>query len=238
MKPEQSTVSVVLVGKFKPSELGIDQLREAKALGGSDLDSARYELLVPDQAIGVVLTWGKYTVVQDKLTIEVTQVPFVRSLDLALRLAIDLSPRTTVSAFGINLTSHFRFSSIAARDQFATRLVPTDGWGALGKRVAESFALDGDRHGGIMRVTMREARPNGRAAGFRDVTLEPSPMIPGSQGVAISINDHHVLAASEIQASMGPKGITELLLEMLAKEFDASVETSFKICDELTGGSP
>lgn len=238
MKPEQTAVSVVLIGNFKPAEFRLDSLEKANVLGSPDQAAASYEALVPDQVVVLVLPWGKMSVVVERLVVEVTQVPYVRGADLVLKLLNDVSPSSTVLKFGINMVCHYKFPSVAERDAFASRLVPPRAWGPFGAIVEKSFDEDSDRHGGVMKVQMRQARPPDRSAGWIDVTLEPSQLIPNNQGVAISLNDHYELSIERVAELRGStRASSEELLGLLESNFDASVNRSFEICDGLIAGS-
>ena len=50
MKPEQSSVSLVLLGVFQPADFSLQRFHEAKLLGEAELANVTYELLVPGQA--------------------------------------------------------------------------------------------------------------------------------------------------------------------------------------------
>lgn len=74
---------------------------------------------------------------------------------------------------------------------------------------------------------MEEVNPDGRLqGGFRRVTLEPS-LAPGleASGVFMAINDHYELGQSATT--------TQLLVETLEANFDASIETSMGIVTDI-----
>ena len=235
MKPEQSSVSLVLLGVFQPVDFSLQRFHEAKLLGEAELANVTYELLVPGQAMNLLLPWGKFSIVAERLSIETTQVPYVRVCDMAMKLLREVSPSAMVAKLGINLTAHFKFADAATRDRFASRLVPPEAWGSHGEAVRKSFSESGDRHGGVMRVTMRQARPPDRSTGWLDVTVEPSTQIATEQGVAITLNDHYELSKEDLDRLRGNgRAVSEELLNTLASSFDLSVERSLGICEELT----
>jgi hypothetical protein len=236
MKPEQTLVSVVLLGQFKPADFELEAIGSSKALGADDLRLARYEALLHNQVSQIVLPWGKLTAMTDRLSIDVTQVPYVRCVDLVLKLMHEVSVASLVTKFGINVIGHFKFDSVAARDGFASRLVPPSAWGAFGSAVKVSFKEKQDRHGGLMRVTVRQARPDERPAGWIDVTIEPSALIENDQGVAISINDHHELPEDASPRNAQRRAASEQLLMVLEEQFDQSVANSFAVCDDILKG--
>lgn len=236
MKPEQTGVSVVLLGTFKVSDFELDQVRSLKALSENDLKQAHYEGLLHEQIVSLIFPWGKLVAVTDRLVVEVANAPFVRGPDLLLKLLRDASPMSTVAKFGINLTSHFRYDSVEARDAFAVRLAPPSAWGRFGDDVEKSFRERDDKHGGLMRITMRHAAPGDRTKGWIDVTVEPSRLF-GNQGVAITVNDHYEVSVEESDSLRSPRAISEVLLAMVESGFDNSVERSFRICDAVIGGA-
>lgn len=236
MKPELRLVTIVLVGRFDPTKFSSQQLQEAKAIGQGEASSAQYELLVPGQAVGIAFSWGKLQVERERLIVEASVVPYVRVLDLAVKAVREMAPLSVVSKFGINVTSHFKFSSIGARDEFATKLVPTQNWGKFGETVSASFKQDGEKHGGLMRVTMRQALPEGREAGWLDVTIEPSAAIDNNQGVSIMANDHHELSSKlHEDAPLKAAEVTNMMIDTLLSRFEASIANSMELSDSLVG---
>lgn len=236
MKPELRLVTIVLVGKFDPTKFSPQLLQEAKAVGQAEATGAQYELLVPGQAIALSFPWGKFQVERERVIVETSVVPYVRVLDLAIKAVREMAPLSIVGKFGINVTSHYKFESLAARDEFATRLVPPLNWGKFGETVKASFKEDGDRHGGLMRVTMRQPVPEGREGGWLDVTIEPSAAVENNQGVVIMTNDHYE-AATPKQDSIRLKTAesTLALTEGLIANFDASIARSIDVADALAG---
>jgi hypothetical protein len=235
MKPAQTSVSVVLIGAIKVSDFDLNQIRSVKALSENDLEQAHYDALLREQIIGLILPWGKMQAFTDRLSVEVANAPFVRGPDLLLKMLRDASPASTVTKLGINLTSHYRFDSIEARDAFAVRLAPPNAWGWFGEEVEKSFKEREDKHGGLMRITMRQAAPGDRTKGWIDVTAEPSRLF-GNQGVVITVNDHYEVSVEEAESLRSQRAISEDLLAKLEGGFDNSVERSFRICDAVVGG--
>jgi hypothetical protein len=235
MKPAQTGVSVVLLGTFKVSDFELDRIGSAKALSENDLEKAHYDGLLREQIVSVTFPWGKMQALTERLIVEVANAPFVRGPDLLLKMLRDASPSSTVTKFGINLTSHYRYDSIEARDAFAIRLAPPNAWGWFGDEVEKSFKERDDKHGGLMRITMRQAAPGDRTKGWIDVTAEPSRLF-GNQGVAITVNDHYEVSQEEAESLRSQRAISEVLLAKVEDCFDNSVERSFRICDAVVGG--
>jgi len=235
MTPEQTSVSIVLVGVFRPALFTLDELERNQALPATDLAAAKYRALLLDQVVSFALPWGLLTATADRLIVEISQVPYVQGLDLLSRLIRDHAPGSIVTMFGINMTSHYKFPDVAARDAFATRLAPTSPWGGFGRLIEESFPESGDKHGGLIHLTMRHANVDDRESGWIDVKVEPSPLIPNSQGVAMFVNDHFAPAVSA-DASRVKRATSEELLSLLERIFDQSIERSFKILNSVVSG--
>jgi hypothetical protein len=230
MKPELTAVAIVLLGRFNPSDFDFQHLRDAKAVANAELERSAYEILLPGQAIGIAFPWGKLQVVGERMVLETAQVPFVRLVDLALKLTREISTGSLVSKVGINVTSHFKFADVAARDRFATHLAPARNWGDFGKVVADSFSQSGNMHGGLMRATMRQASPPDRSAGWLDVTVEPSAALGQDVGVAVMTNDHYESSEEEQTAlRRNARALSDLLLDQLGRNFETSVERSLEI---------
>jgi hypothetical protein len=236
MKPAQTAVSVVLVGVFATDEFELEPIKQCRALGPEEQQAATYEALLPGQIVVVSLPWGKLRVLPDRVSVEATTVPYIRCADLLLKLLREASPNSWVTKLGINMTSHYKFQSMAARDRFAMRIAPPGAWGNFGSTVEESFQDTGDRHGGLMKLTMRQARPPDRSGGWIDATVEPSGLFPKDQGVAIMINDHYEISDEDFKAMRrSERAVTDELLTLLERKFEISVERSFNICDDVFG---
>jgi hypothetical protein len=234
MKPELRLVTIVLLGQFDPGKFSIPFLQDQKAIGQADAAGAQIDILLPGQVIALAFGWGKLRVERERLLVETSVVPYVRVFDLAVKAVREIAPHSVVGKFGINVTSHFRFPSIGARDEFAMKLVPTQNWGAFGKAVNDSFKQEGDKHGGLMRVTMRQALPEGREAGWLDVTIEPSSAIENNQGVVVQTNDHHDLASPPDEPTRAKAiEITNSMIDLLASRFEKSVEHSIRVSESL-----
>lgn len=237
MKPESRSVSVVLVGSFKPSDFVMGSLQHAKALSASDLSKSTYIALLADQAVEIELPWGKLLALSDRFSVELSQVPYVRAADLVSKCLRDVSPSATVTKVGINVISHYRFANMYERDKFAVRLVPPLAWGTFGKEVLESMKMADDRHGGIIDVTMRMGRPDDREIGWIDARIQQSTLIPQNAGAAVSINDHYeCLSADKSGVQLPARLISERLLELVESRFDQAIERLFQLADRIVSG--
>lgn len=239
MKPLTTSVSVVLLGKFLPGFFSIESLAAANAISRVDGEEARYEVLLRDQAVEIRFSWGKLLVVPERLVAEITQVPFVRALDLALKAVREVGPGATVEKLGVNVKSQYRYISTTERDQLGARLVPPAGWGAWGREIAKSFDYPAGepRHGGLVQVTMRQGKPDGREAGWIDAMVVAGGKSSDGFDVVINVNDHYELDSGD---DVGPQPDAHVgsarLLSMLEGSFDDSVDRSHRILAGIVSG--
>ena len=235
MKPDSTTVAVVLIGRFDPSAMRIEQLKSAKVLRESDIDQASYVVLVPEQAIELKLPWGKLAVVHERLGVDAFDVPFIRAADLAIRCVRELNPTSFVVRLGINWISHFKFSTSKERDDIGTRLMPPQAWGAWGISINDAIKRSDKQHGGMMSAIMRQTGLPDREAGWIDVKVEPSMIIKDDRGVSISINDHYEMKAGP-DHEQPVMVVTEKLLNIIETSFDDSLERSASIAQNVLLG--
>lgn len=240
-KPDSSTVSAVLVGKFQPSRFVLPALEEAEVLSSADIANARYEVLVRDQALHIILPWGALQVTLDRFTVEITQAPYVRGADLLLKCVAELGSGSVVRQMGINLKTHYIYQDPAERDQLGRRLLPATAWGMWGKEVAESQKLPASSllHGGLACAVLRQQKePVGDVEGHVDARVDSARPTDAGWGVLISINDHYELAASSSGKPKKSEAVgTATLLEAFEECFDLSVAKSFDIAAGIVAGN-
>jgi len=153
-----------------------------------------------------------------------TQVPFVRVSDLVTRTFGEFLSHTPLGKLGINRDVHFRVESEEARDRMGHRLAPPDVWGEW----AESLTSGkGDKHGGMLSLTMQQSDVDDRPAGYIRAKVEPSDKIKGRVGVYVQVNDHY-----EIENPDDAQGCDEII-RLLAESFDRSISRSEWIIDQV-----
>lgn len=241
MKADSVTVGVVLLGDFDPSAFMLPILEKNKAIGASDISSAKYETLARDQIVDIHFSWGRLCALQDRFLVETTQVPYIRVADLASKCLREIAPTSIVKKMGINVFCHFKFDDWKKRDQFGARLMPPLSWGSFGSQVASSFEHPpkDPRHGGAILAVMRQGCPDNRKAGWIDARVEPSIVIPENLGVLITINDHYefpALTSASMRHSV-EKTQSDELLSMLEELFDSAVQRGIEIAENIITGS-
>ena len=85
-----------------------------------------------------------------------------------------------------------------------------------------------------MRVTMRQALPADRQAGWFDVTIEPSAAIENNQGVVVQTNDHYDVVATDVELTTSKQiEVTNSMTELLLTHFEQSIGRSIEVSDSL-----
>jgi len=244
MRPDHTTVSVVLVGAFQTSKFVLDELERGGVLSKTDIADSSYKGLLKDQYVELTIgSWGHLTVIPDNLTIEVSEAPYIRAVDMVLKCLREIAPLSTVRAMGLNVKSSFSFVDHVERDNLGMRLSPPSGWGPWGQKVRESidFPMTDARHGGLKSVVMRQPRPDGRESGYLDVRVDSASEARGNSvvpGVQIFVNDHHDMPPlAEGEEAPSAHVQTAKMLDVLEGAFDSSIARSMEICDGIIQGS-
>lgn len=243
MKPDQNSISVVLVGTFEPVRFLLEELQRVEALGKSDIASAKYLSLLANQIVEIKLgNWGKLSVTDEILSVEVSEAPFIRAADLVLKCVRELAPNSIVRKLGINVKSWYAYQDPKVRDAFGTRISEPSHWGNWGKQIAENLSLPATdpKHGGLVSATLRQGMPDDRESGHIDVRIDSAAVnapVGVVFGVQILVNDHYEPSAATA-SSETERVHTVKLLEALEKRFDESIRRSMDISDDvISGGS-
>lgn len=229
MRPQFTSATIVLLGKFTPDAFLPNALGEAKVISKKDAKLATLRTLIPGTVVNFALLWCELLVSTDRLQIGTAQAPYVRISDVVVKALKDVRGESRVTAFGINVESHFDLGSISARDVMGSRLAPPKEWGKWGEEILESMrTASPGTHGGMVSLQMRKPFTEERVAGWLDVVVGPSPIIPDNSGVFFRTNHHHQvpvkLADTDENQDSRQAGVEPLaLLDALAERFDASI---------------
>lgn len=239
MKAKLTSITVVMVGRFTPSDFGPSELAEKGAISEEEANAAIFTALLPNQMMSYRLPWGTVQVVEERLSVETTQTPYIRAADLVVKCLRDVARGCLVNKFGINFNAHFVLSSAKERDALGTRLAPPDSLGWWGLEVGKSLEkpVDDPQHGGLTALVVRQGQPDEREGGWIDVRIEPSSRFQ-NDGVFISVNDHYQLTRGpkpDPSAVLSAEG-TDTLLKRLEGAFDSSVERSERIAQSVLTG--
>jgi hypothetical protein len=239
MKPASVTVTVVLLGTFKPGALLLPNLVQHKAIGKGDAEQSSYEALLRDQVVDVKLPWARLVCIPERLSIETPLAPYVRAADLAAKCVREVAGGSLVTKVGLNVTCRYGFQSVKARDEFGQRLSPISAWGALGAEVAGTLGATPDKlHGGLVRAAIRLPREHKTFGGHLDLHVEAGDFSSGTYNVLLQTNDHFEPIGGDIQATgLSERMFSEALIEVIENEFDASIKKALDSMDSLINGS-
>jgi len=219
--PEQSGLTIVLVGKFNPPIFRPEWFRTRELVAPADADQAKIGIIHSEIA-SFALPWAAVHVERERFVITTTEDPFVRIHDLLMKLFIDNLRHTPVMQLGINRTAHFRLADKATIDKIGFALAPPAAWGDWSKDIISG----GDKHGGMRSLTMEQSVVADRRAGYIRATVQPSAVI--APGIWIEVNDHYELE----DKSTIPDGSAQIL-EILEDRFDESVSRSEWLMDQV-----
>mgnify|MGYP001560918082 CR=1 FL=1 len=145
-----------------------------------------------------------------------------------------------VTAFGINFECHYRLADMKTRDALGKRLAPPQEWSEWGAKIEEAMDNPEPTHSGMLLVQMRHRFEEEKLAGWRDVSVGPSPRIEGATGVYFRTNHHHQFAKRTEDEDKPlerqddkPNGM--FLVDVLAERFDASIAEAESIFRGVLG---
>jgi len=224
IEPEISAVSIILIGSFNPKIFSPDWFARHGLITEQDAEDADLGIVHPD------ITQFRTTnfmlgVEHGKFSIQTTQAPYVRIKDLTTKIFGTLLPHTPISILGINREVHINLTNQKLRDKIGYTLAPPDAWG---KWAPEIVAGEGNRHGGMLSVTMQVRALDDRARGHRQATVQPSFRIPNSTGIFIQVNDQFELEENKVAIDASE------IIAHLDKGFDASIREAEFIIDQVT----
>ena len=236
MKLDSSSVTLVLVGTFSTADFSIESLAKTNSIGADDARLASYEAFVRGQVCDIRLPWGKFAVVENKLVVEVTEAPYIRAADLAIKCLRDVSSGGVVRQMGINHLAFFE-AALEERDVIGQRLLPPENWGGFGAEVAKGFNYGpkDPRHGGLTVAVLRLGKFDDRPGGYTDARVEPANR-GNATGIVVSINDHYEMPPNKDGSPVSDRVVTAALLDYLEGNFDNSVERSIRFVNQIVEG--
>ena len=223
IEPEIAGVSLVMLGNFNPSIFSPAWFGRHKLLSERMVDNAKTEIVHP-QIAKFNADWLNTQVIPERFQIDTTNAPYVRLLDLAIRIFREFLPHTPLKAMGINREVHFSVRTFEERDRLGRRLAPVEPWGDWGKKLES----DGE-HGGMTSLTMTQVNPEGRLPGGQvNVKVEPSTRIgQGRRGVYVGVNDYYIIENSSSQMA------TDRIVTLLEENFGESLRRADEIIDHV-----
>lgn len=233
MRPKSTTVSIVLLGVFPPDKFTPTALADANVIPRNDANAAILRTLLPGAAVQFDLVWGQILVANDRFQVVAREAPYVRGSDLVVKALREISSESRVTAFGINVESHFDLGSVTARDSIGCRLAPPEAWGKWGREILDSMKQADAYHGGVVNIQMRKPFQEEEISGWMDVFAGPSSNVPGNTGIYLRSNHHH-----QVRPDLGHKPEPLKLLDTLTERFDASVLEAENIFNGVLEGQP
>jgi hypothetical protein len=237
---ENPKVTVILIGSFDPSMATPEKLGAAGVIRSDEAKAATYKTLVPGQVVDYALEWCNVSVFRNRFAVESVVPPFVKIADLIQKTVNEVMIGATVTQMGINRHYGLKFSSIADRDAFGTRIVPPSAWGKWGRQIGERIKDHPETHGGVINVTMRETPIAGRELGTRDVIIQATAATATSAPQAIiALNDHFNVSDAEQPTGLAPQELanrhTSALMQILGEQFDKSINDLESIAQDIIG---
>ena len=212
--PENRTVSLVFVGHFNPLMFqpywfsNHDVVSEAVV--ESILKTQQSSVMAPN--ISVFNTPQLQFIVRDnRMDITALKESFVSAKDAAKKIFEGLE-NTTITAMGINTSSHFKMPSLAKYHEFGDRLSPKNLW----KDFLKENVSGDDRKGGLLQLQMVNNKPEGK--GKQIIAIEPSSRF--APGIFINCNDHY---------DFNETTDAETVMDVLDANFDATLNYFLKI---------
>lgn len=226
IEPEISGASIVLVGSFNPKIFSPDWFARHELLAGDEAEAANVEVI--HEEITLFRTdWFSLRVERTRFVTETKQSPYIRLSDFVVRTFQEFLSHTPIGRLGINRQVHFDVGSFEDRDRIGNLLAPKEPWGEW---VAQLAAGEGREHGGMTSLTMEQRLVDDRPKGRIRARIEPSAKIKdGISGIFVEINDHFEVDNADLVVGC------EEIINILETRFDASIERSEWIIDQVMG---
>jgi hypothetical protein len=170
--------------------------------------------------------WLSVIVDAQRFQVTTTEAPYVRLHDLVVRTFKELLPHTPITMLGINRDVHLNLGKQEIRDRIGHILAPPEAWGEWAPKIKSGV---GEKHGGMVSLTMQQRDVDDRPKGHIQATVQPSMKIKGMTGIYVAVNDHYELEDSEKKKAQGGETIINLLL----KNYELSLRRSDWIIDQV-----
>jgi len=223
IEPEIQGASIVMVGGFNPQIFQPFWFSSHEIISYEDAESAVIGVIHPEIASFRVEGDFGLTVERERFMIDRSMAPLVRIADISCKVFGDLLPHTPIRQVGINRMVHFSVGTSEIRDRVGEKLAPRVAWGAWGELLSQG---EGDKHGGLISLTMIQRELKDRAVGSISAKVEPSRLVGrGRTGIYVEINDHYELGGDIDGADNS--------IDIVRSRFDASIAYSDTIVDQI-----
>ncbi len=221
INPETADVSVVLLGNFNPVIFKPEWFEKCEILSEEDTNKCKVKVIHPE-ITEFQNDWLILQVLTNRFYAESTEYPLIRVHDFVVNTFKNYLSHTPISKLGINRRVHFSAGTADACDRVGKILAPREPWGEWGKLMDEGKE---EEHGGLTSLEMQINKTDDRKKGFIKITVQPSTKVVA--GIFVNINDQYDLADKD--ESLG----SDRIIEILEDRFDASIERSEKIIDQI-----
>ncbi len=227
IEPDLSGTAVVLLGSFNPKIFQPFWLASHGLIPAAAAESADISVVHPEITAFSIEDQFSLSVERGRLSMDRNVAPFIVIADLLGRIFGDLLPHTPITRIGINRMVHFRARDEEHRERIGQLVAPREPWGDWGRRTSSG---SGDRHGGLLSLTLVERDLNDRPRGLFQVKIEPSNKIGLSTrtGIYMETNDHY-----EVVGEAPDDEKSREILAFLQERFDDSIRKSEAIIDHI-----
>ena len=222
IEPEISGVSIVLLGDLNPKIFTPDWFARYDLLSGEEANAAEVEI-IHQQVTKFRAGWLSLSVETNRFVAETTDHS-IQLRDLVVRTFQEYLSHTPIGMLGINREMHFSVGSTEERDRIGFKLAPPDVWGDW---ASDIVAAEGNIHGGMRSLEIRQTLVKDRPRGYVQATVQPSAKIKNQTGIYVRVNDHY-----EIDDPGKALGCEEII-GFLAAKFDDSKRRSEWIIDRV-----
>ena len=223
--PENDSSTIVLVGSLNPAIFHPAWFALNEIVGKEEINDAKIDV-VHKEVSRFVVRGIEISVDPFRFTASCASLHRERVKDLVSVCFGNLLSHTPVRAMGINRSIHFKCPSEAIRNLVGHKLAPPEPWRTWGQEVLNAQGKS-KRHGGMLRVMMRqEPRPD-EYDGYIGADVQPSELIKDNSGIHLEINNHFRLTENNEPVA------AERAVEILEKCWESSMEKSVEICDQL-----
>jgi hypothetical protein len=227
IEPEIGAATIALVGNLNPQIFQPFWLAHYGLISEDAAEAANVNFINPEITILGIEGDFNIQVERNRFSIDRGVAPLIRIADVVCKIFGELLPHTPVRQLGINRLMHFDVGSQDARDAIGLKLAPREPWGEWGRLISGG---EGDKHGGLMSLTMTQFNCSDRSAGWVQAKLEPSRVIGGGRtGIYMEINDHY---------DLGQQDGAQRAVEIVQEKFDSSIAKADSIIDQIMSLKP